>query len=457
MQHWVDVLNSAKFSIAKVTIIVVTALLLCHELGADQHRAAEQADYKIATFSADVTCPVGHPVLAGLRSSAKEIVDPLQARGVVLLGSGDPIVLCGIDWCGTGRHRVLVFSLHQHDTPVTDERAAELLALTDLAGQMFDVSFERKCIERTAEELADSLAQPRPVTHVGVGQGKVEKVASNRRVVREDGSITYRRDSTTKGKEFLRNAPEGLIDPWLKTISFWDGEKPIAALHVYATHPMSYYGEGGVSADFVGLARRRMQEDHPEVFQIYASGCSGDVVAGKYNDGDPANRPVLAERLYQGMKQAWHATVKHPLTDVSFRSTQIDLPFRLDENYTAEGLRKTMADKNETKLKRILAAMGLSSRLRVASGQKIDFPCVDLGSAQIVLFPGETWVSYQLMAQRQRPDSMVLSIGYGECWPGYIPTTQGFEEDFENVWYWVAPGSDERMAAAIDRLLPASK
>ncbi len=47
----------------------------------------------------------------------------------------------------------------------------------------------------------------------------------------------------------------GLIDSWLKTLSYWDGDRPLLALSCYATHPMSHDGRGGVSADFVGLAR----------------------------------------------------------------------------------------------------------------------------------------------------------------------------------------------------------
>ena len=46
------------------------------------------------------------------------------------------------------------------------------------------------------------------------------------------------------------------MDPWLRTLSFWEHDRPVAALHCYATHPMSYYGKGGVSSDFVGMARR---------------------------------------------------------------------------------------------------------------------------------------------------------------------------------------------------------
>jgi hypothetical protein len=80
-------------------------------------------------------------------------------------------------------------------------------------------------------------------------------------------------------------------------------------------------------------------------------------------------------------------------------------------------------------------------------------PCIDFGSGLIVLFPGEAFVGYQLMAQQMRPDSFVLSIGYGECWPGYIPTEDAFHEGFHDKWLWVAPGSEARVRAAMRQLL----
>ena len=71
---------------------------------------------------------------------------------------------------------------------------------------------------------------------------------------------------------------------------------------------MSYYGDGRVSADFCGLARRKRQADDKDVFQVYFNGCAGNVTAGKYNDGSPENRPVLRDRVYAGMVGAWKAT-----------------------------------------------------------------------------------------------------------------------------------------------------
>ena len=85
--------------------------------------------------------------------------------------------------------------------------------------------------------------------------------------------------------------------------------------------------------------------------------------------------------------------------------------------------------------------------------QPIDLPCLDLGVAQVVLLPGEAFVGYQLMAQRLRPDRPVMAIGYGECWPGYIPTKQAFEEGFGHGWRWVAPGCEAIIRGRLEQVL----
>ena len=140
-----------------------------------------------------------------------------------------------------------------------------------------------------------------PVTHVATGQAHVQQVAANRRVARgPDGQVRAQRGSSCKDAE-LRALPEGLIDPWLKTVALYENDTKLVACHYYATHPMSYYGDGRVSSDFAGLARKRMQSDDPECQHIYFTGCAGNIAAGKYNDGSPEMRPVLVDRMYAGL------------------------------------------------------------------------------------------------------------------------------------------------------------
>jgi hypothetical protein len=67
------------------------------------------------------------------------------------------------------------------------------------------------------------------VTHVGIRQAKVEKVASKRRYLWADGRPAFDRMNVTRDPA-IRDQPVGLLEPWLKTRSFWDGDRPVMAL-----------------------------------------------------------------------------------------------------------------------------------------------------------------------------------------------------------------------------------
>jgi len=429
------------------------------------------AGLRLSTFSADITCPIGHPLMGGGIAPARTIEEPLFARGCVWLGAGQPLVLAALDWCevrndayarwraalaeaaGTEPARVLVTSLHQHDTPIADLEAERLLRANRAQGSVCDPEFHEQAVRRVADAVRASLPQARRITHLGTGSARVERIASNRRYLEADGTPRHNRMSATRDPH-IRDMPEGTVDPLLRSLSFWDGETPVFCLSSYATHPMSYYGRGGVNGDFVGLARRRRQMDDPQIFQVYTSGCSGNVTAGKYNDGAPANRPDLAERLYQAMKAAWEATRKHPLTSVQFRSAPLRLEPRTSAGFSIEALEERMRN-DPRPFNQCLAALGLSWRKRTDAGAQLDVPVLDFGPSQLILLPAESYVEYQLFAQRARPESDVVVMGYGECAPGYIPTEQAFRENDGNLhdWCWVAPGCEAAMQAAITRAL----
>lgn len=399
--------------------------------------------------------------------------DPLEAHGFVLLGADKPIILLALDWCEvrngaydewrdalanaveTDRDRVLLSSLHQHDAPVTDSGAQAYLDEVGMAGQLYDREFQADCITRVVAAIKASMKSAIPLTHLGHGQANVANVASSRRVVYPNGRIKFDRYSSSGGNAFLQETDEGDIDPLLRTISFWNEDQPVLAIHSYATHPMSHYGKGAVSADFVGRARRLRRQDNPQVMQIYVSGCSGDVTAGKYNDGTTTIRPLLADRLHAAMKSSWDATVKTPLTPtmITFRRVPLVLPFNDGPEFARQTLMKTLQDAGQPEGPRILAAMSLSSLDRVESGQPIDLVCVDFQVSRIVLMPGESFVGYQQLAQKLSGEVLTMSIGYGECWPGYIPTQLAFDENFDHGWRWVSKDAAKPMETALAELL----
>lgn len=432
---------------------------------------APEGSLRIATFSADVTIPKGHPCMGGGIAPARDVLDPLQARGVVLLGQASPVVIAAVDWCeirndaydrwrhalaeaaGTEPARVLVAAVHQHDAPVADLSAERLLRARRAAGSVCDPEFHERAVQRVAGALRESLGRARRVTRVGTAKAQVERVASNRRYRTTDGSPAFGRTSATRDA-YARDQPEGTIDPLLRALSFWDGDRPLAVLNVYATHPMSRYGQGLVSADFVGDARRRRQEDDPSVFQVYLSGCSGNVTAGKYNDGAPGNRSRLAGRIYDAMVRADKDTVRTPVSSLEFRSVDLRLAPRNDPGFTVADLTRRL-DSDPKPFGQCLAAMGLSWRTRADAGRAIDLPVLEIGPALVVLLPGESYVEYQLLAQRLRPDRFVVALGYGECATGYVPTDAAVVERDSNLhdWCWVAPGAEVTMREALNKLL----
>ncbi len=441
-------------------------LLLSPGLSGSARVFAADAGFRLATFEADITIPIGHACMGGGVQDAQRILDPLFAKGFVLLGAGEPIVVVALDWCqsnndsydrwrtglagaaGTATERVMLATVHQHDAPICDLTAQRLLDQQGLKGWNCDPVFHEQAVQRTASALAGSLKSARRVTHLGSGQGRVEQLASNRRIVRPDGRITWERGSAS-GDVF--NAPEGEIDPWLKTISFWDGDQPVVAWSCYAVHPMSHYGKGDVSADFPGMARARRQADDPKVFQIYFTGCSGDTTAGKFNTGALTNRAVLAERLYQGMVGAWQNTRRQPLRRVDYRVAKLRLPARDTGEFTIAAMQATLANTNAPRWKRISAALGLSWRQRVDAGRPIDVPGLDLntGATRFAILPAESFVGHQLAAQRLQPGSFTMVAGFGDGAPGYLPTDQCWRDGYADEYCWVQPMTEQPVMEAL--------
>lgn len=417
---------------------------------------------QIATFRADVTPPIGAPLCGGLVKPAVGVSDPLLALGVVLLSDEKPVVLCAIDFCeirgtdhihwrevlakaaGTTPERVALHSLHQHNAPLVDSEAQKLLPEIGI----IDAAATEKALAGIAASIEAALKAPQPVTHISTGEANVLEVAGNRRVQVIDGKVGKMRGSGSKDP-VLRALPEGLIDPSLKTVSFWNGEKKLAALHYYATHPMSYYGDGIVSHDFAGIAReKRTQEDG--VPHIYFTGCGGNIGAGKYNDGTPPMRPLLAGRIHAAMVESEKKGKHAPLTKLSWKHVPIVL--QPDPEFPEERMLKVLQNTATAATTRIVSALRLGF---IRHREPIPFTSLHLGDdVCLVHLPGESFVEYQFFAQQQRADGFVCTASYGDGVPGYIPLEQSFAEGgYEPSQAYAAPDSEKVIKQTLSDLL----
>ncbi|MFK7734822.1 MAG: PVC-type heme-binding CxxCH protein [Pirellulaceae bacterium] len=424
--------------------------------------SAQEPLFSLAKFDIDVTPPVGFPMAYDRVRRTDELT--LRCRGIVLFGPDKPIVMCAVDWigiangahdafrktlaeaAGTSADRVAVHTLHQHDAPRCDFTAESLLnaaGATDLGA--LEGSFARRVLADLGLAVRTAVQNPVAITHAGIGGAKVEKVASNRRIQDETGKVIATRYTACRDPE-LRALPEGIIDPTLKAISFWNENEPVAVLTYYACHPQSYYRTGIPSPDFPGIARFLRGQDMPETLHVHFNGAGGNIGAGKYNDGSKQNRMILARRMAEGMRDAFAATKKFSLQreDVGWFSTPVHLP--LGSHLEVDELRKQLG--NWTPNEYWGGPEQLAWALRCESEQPIELSCLRIGDARILHMPGELFVEYQLAAQNLRPDLTVAMAAYGDYGPGYI----GTDESYGQGGYETSPQAS-KVAKGVEQVL----
>ena len=425
----------------------------------------------IAPFRFDVTPPPGHSLCGGWIKPVVTVDDPLEAIGFVLLGAGAPIVICAVDWtgilneahlawrvalaeaAGTTPERVAVQCVHQHNAPFVCFDAERLLSAQPDLPRVFERDFHRRCLDAARVAISTALPQARPVTHIAHGSAKVEAVASNRRMARAaDGSVTKMRGSSCTDAALIA-LPEGLIDPVLRTVAFFEGGTKVVSCHYYATHPMSFYGDGRVTADFCGLARKRRQQDEPECAHIYFTGCAGNIAAGKYNDGSPAARVRLTDRIYRGIVASEENLRPEPLAEMSWRSAEI-FPTPNSALGPAEALEHLMATKPAAAVLRMRPAFKLALLRRCERKLPVPLSALRLNDTTLLHLPAEPFVEYQLRAQSLRPDHVVATAAYGDGGPWYLPTRLEFPGGgYEVEHAFCAPATEDLLVAAMTRLL----
>lgn len=406
---------------------------------------ADKPSLKIAAFRFDVSPPEGHPLCGGWIKPVVGMDDPEEAIGLLITGVGEPVVICAVDWtgllneanvrwrkalaqaAGTTPERVAVQCVHQHNAPfVCLETERIVSAEGDLPHNVF-LDFFEQCLDRGVQSVAAARRNLRPFTHLATGQARVEKVAGNRRFLGPDGKVIAAdwRGSSSKNPRHWE-LPEGLIDPWLKTVAFYDGPTKVAACHYYACHPMSYYGDGRVSSDFAGLARKRRQAEEKDCAHLYFNGCGGNVAAGKYNNGTPEARRELTDRMYAGIVASEQKLEPERIERAAWQTRDVQLSPRA--TFTEAGLLAQVGKKDNSLPDRMRHAMMLGFLRRCARKEPITLSALHLNQATLLHLPAECFVEYQLRAQAAAPGRFVATAAYGDGGPWYIPTEEAYPQ-----------------------------
>jgi hypothetical protein len=426
----------------------------------------------LARFRFDVTPPPGHSLCGGWIKPVEAVDDPLEAIGLIILGAGEPIVICAVDWtgllndahvqwrralaeaAGTTPQRVAVQCVHQHNAPFACLESERIVAAQKGLPHIVELDFFQRCLDAGQAAVAAALRNPEPITGIAHGEAVVDRVAGNRRILGPDGKVASQRGSSSTNPEHHR-LPEGLIDPKLKTIAFYSGDRKLAACHYYACHPMSYYGDGRVSSDFCGLARKQRQLEEPDCTHLYFNGCGGNIGAGKYNDGSKPMRPVLTQRIYDGIAASESNLRPQPIETVRW-STQDVLPPPHPRWNEAEILKQIENPSNPV-VDRNRPAYTVAWLRRFQQQVPITLSALHINDVTMLHLPGECFVEYQLGAQAAATDRFVACAAYGDGGPWYIPTAEAYGQGGYAVNVaWCDPQIETLLNGGIRNLLAAS-
>ncbi len=437
---------------------------------ANQSETTNHPNLHIAPFRFDVSPPKGHSLCGGWIKPVVGYDDSLEAIGYVLLGAGKPIVVCAVDWtgllndahinwrqalaeaAGTSIDRVAVQCVHQHNAPFACLNAEQIVLEQGDLPHIVELDFYNECLDKGRKAVSAAITKAEPVTHIAHSQGRVDKVASNRRINRDkEGKIISMRGSSCRD-ERLRSMTEGTIDPFLKTVAFYNKDKKLVSCHYYATHPMSYYGDGRVSSDFTGMARKQRQQEEPGCTHIYFTGCSGNISAGKYNDGSKPMRAILARRIYDGIIASEKGLKPEPVGKLTWKTHDILPPVR--SSFSVEELTKTISNKSSSVVNRNRPSFMLAWMQRIEKQIPITLSSLQVNDIKTLHLPAESFIEYQLRAQKIQPDEFIATAAYGDGGPWYIPVAEEYPAGgYEVSVAFCDPGVDAIMTQGMQSLL----
>lgn len=382
--------------------------------------------WKMGSSIRDITPPIGTQQ-SGFIIRQKPSVgmhDPLFARAFALDDGSTRCCLVILDLIGVDlalvraiRHEIVeradipeghiaVLATHTHGGPALLPRAH--------LGHVDTTYRERVAREATAVAV-NAIASLQPA-ELRIGVGHENTVAHNRR------------DAT------------GPIDPTVPIMCFYRSSELAALLVSYACHPVTLGPDNlQITRDYPGELVTTLEHLHPGAFIAFATGCCGQINTGHqahdslqsgatlqrtFEEAHRIGRILAAAAATAAGQAAFRSPVTGPLRVA--RST-LELPIAPPPDTTEAELSEWHRElvqingqdpAREAVLRALITWGDTSGKARTA---EVEVMCIGLGDACIALYPGEVFVEFGLELKTAFPDRHVVTLGFANAAPGYLP------------------------------------
>ncbi|WP_254810872.1 neutral/alkaline non-lysosomal ceramidase N-terminal domain-containing protein [Natronosalvus amylolyticus] len=397
----------------------------------------------------------GYGARSGLSTGVN---DPLSATALVLDDGASTIAIVSIDVLnvsreltravrrsleGNGLHldELLLAATHTHAGPYVPSRA---LDASPVLRTEIDVSAYLTELQASLVDAITEAYEELETASVRIGHAHEENVQVNRRAEGGVGGNV--------------RVPDGPIDPDVTALLVETGPGDRTLVYSFACHPVCTTGEETLlSADWPGYARKRIEDEHPDLEVLYLNGAAGDI-----NPRDAGTSRSGAE-VYEYMEhvgsQVGDAALRALADAESGPTQQIERsPIRIDSATVTfpvkatppvdvlqkriESLESTLqrleADGDETGYAKVNWDKRYAEELLAiaewdATCLPNRLPYVTIGDLGILGMPGEVLVRHGLELQDRADVTTLIPAGYVNDYVGYLPTLA----DLENIGYEV--------------------
>ena len=345
----------------------------------------------------------------------------MYARALVLSDGTTRIAVLTLDWGALGRgpttqirkgieeatgipaENVTINSSHSHNAGGAEGEWEDGLTYGDW--------LVKTCIALTAE--ANDALEP-----AAVGYDRVPiQIGFNRRLVQDDGQVT------------MAINPAGPVAAWTDVIAINTTARPgrVAVFFTYAAHPVITQFTDVISSDYPGSAIARLKKllgsgGTPETGGVFmfAQGCGANINAFPLRGGPEACDAVGAKLANALLRGNLEGVKSGP---IRVESMTLTLPFQ--QAPSAAELEQAVKDNPDDER--------LAKRLKLVEEgtlpKTLDYPvtAMAIGPDLVILsLPYETFVDYQLFADRASPFAHTVTLGY--CLGGpYVATAADYE------------------------------
>jgi neutral ceramidase len=419
---------------------------------------AQTPSFKAGFAERDITPDIGMEAPGGYgKSYHRTLHDPCKVRAAVFDDGRNTVALVGIDALGIERvtalkvrkaingktgiaeNAILLGASHSHSSgplsgvmPGDYDHASELVK--DLAynkSTTVDPKFLDKC-ERALIDAVGAAFEARTDVRAGIGRGKEEQVAFNRRFRMRDGStITH----PGQGNEAIVE-PAGPVDPEVGVIGCWDKDrrKLIGCIVNFSCHATT--SPGGISANYVYYVEKIIKGYYgPETVVVFLNGASGDVT--QVDNRNPLrHRDPEAFAAFVGGRVGAEAlkvlltmepgalppvSAETRLLRVKRRSPD---PERVEK--CLEMVKKPAVKGQETEWTFAKEIVMLDARIRKEPIADVEVQAVQVGPAVFLTTPAEYFCEFGLKQKAASGFPFTFPVSLANGCVGYVPTEEAF-------------------------------